>query len=99
MQIIIRQFIKFLRDNQIRQTFLRFSADRENTGQKVFGVLQFGFGNFFIANPVQFVRRVTGGSHDQRLALPDTARNEIIAEVTSKWRSYGLPGSGRPIWK
>jgi 4-hydroxy-3-polyprenylbenzoate decarboxylase len=24
---------------------------------------------------------------------------EIVAEVTSKWASYGLPGSGRPIWK
>src|SRR5882757_9799492 len=25
--------------------------------------------------------------------------DEIIAEVTAKWASYGLPGSGRPIWK
>ena len=25
--------------------------------------------------------------------------NEIIARVTEKWASYGLPGSGRPIWK
>ena len=23
----------------------------------------------------------------------------IVAEVTSKWTSYGLPGSGKPIWK
>ena len=23
----------------------------------------------------------------------------VIAEVTAKWASYGLPGSGRPIWK
>ena len=23
----------------------------------------------------------------------------VIAEVTEKWASYGLPGSGRPIWK
>ncbi|MGO8920802.1 MAG: UbiD family decarboxylase [Stellaceae bacterium] len=25
--------------------------------------------------------------------------DEIIAEVTAKWGSYGLPGSGKPIWK
>jgi 4-hydroxy-3-polyprenylbenzoate decarboxylase len=24
---------------------------------------------------------------------------EIIARVTEKWASYGLPGSGKPIWK
>jgi hypothetical protein len=24
---------------------------------------------------------------------------EIVAEVTQKWTSYGLPGSGRPIWE
>lgn len=24
---------------------------------------------------------------------------EVIDEVTRKWASYGLPGSGRPIWK
>ncbi len=25
--------------------------------------------------------------------------DEVIAEVTRKWAEYGLPGSGRPIWK
>jgi len=25
--------------------------------------------------------------------------DEIIAQVTQKWASYGLPGSGKPIWK
>jgi 4-hydroxy-3-polyprenylbenzoate decarboxylase len=39
---------------------------------------------------------------------PETSRDwgrqirmsdEMIAEVTAKWASYGLPGSGRPIWK
>jgi 4-hydroxy-3-polyprenylbenzoate decarboxylase len=25
--------------------------------------------------------------------------DDIIAEVTAKWASYGLPGTGRPIWK
>jgi 4-hydroxy-3-polyprenylbenzoate decarboxylase len=25
--------------------------------------------------------------------------DEIIAEVTAKWASYGLPGTGKPIWK
>ena len=25
--------------------------------------------------------------------------NEIIARVTEKWASYGLPGTGKPIWK
>ena len=24
---------------------------------------------------------------------------EIVAEVTRKWASYGLPGPGTPIWK
>jgi 4-hydroxy-3-polyprenylbenzoate decarboxylase len=23
----------------------------------------------------------------------------VVAEVTAKWPSYGLPGSGKPIWK
>ena len=23
----------------------------------------------------------------------------VVAAVTSKWASYGLPGSGKPIWK
>jgi 4-hydroxy-3-polyprenylbenzoate decarboxylase len=23
----------------------------------------------------------------------------VVDEVTRKWASYGLPGSGRPIWK
>jgi 4-hydroxy-3-polyprenylbenzoate decarboxylase len=39
---------------------------------------------------------------------PETARpwgrrirmaDDIIAEVTRKWPSYGLPGAGKPIWK
>jgi 4-hydroxy-3-polyprenylbenzoate decarboxylase len=25
--------------------------------------------------------------------------NDIIEEVTSKWEKFGLPGSGKPIWK
>jgi len=25
--------------------------------------------------------------------------DEIIDEVTKKWKAYGLPGSGKPIWK
>jgi 4-hydroxy-3-polyprenylbenzoate decarboxylase len=25
--------------------------------------------------------------------------DEIIDRVTQKWASYGLPGSGKPIWK
>jgi 4-hydroxy-3-polyprenylbenzoate decarboxylase len=25
--------------------------------------------------------------------------DEIVAEVTAKWSSYGLPGSGKPIWR
>jgi len=23
----------------------------------------------------------------------------VVDEVTRKWASYGLPGSGKPIWK
>jgi 4-hydroxy-3-polyprenylbenzoate decarboxylase len=30
---------------------------------------------------------------------PIRMTDEMIAEVTRKWASYGLPGSGRPIWK
>ena len=30
---------------------------------------------------------------------PIRMSDEIIAEVTRKWADYGLPGSGRPIWK
>jgi 4-hydroxy-3-polyprenylbenzoate decarboxylase len=30
---------------------------------------------------------------------PIRMTDEIIAEVTTKWRSYGLPGSGKPIWR
>ncbi len=25
--------------------------------------------------------------------------DDVIDEVTKKWASYGLPGSGKPIWK
>jgi 4-hydroxy-3-polyprenylbenzoate decarboxylase len=25
--------------------------------------------------------------------------DEVVEEVTRKWRSYGLPGSGKPIWR
>jgi len=25
--------------------------------------------------------------------------DEVIEEVTRKWADYGLPGSGKPIWK
>ncbi|MBV9523206.1 MAG: UbiD family decarboxylase, partial [Alphaproteobacteria bacterium] len=30
---------------------------------------------------------------------PIRMSDDIIAEVTAKWASYGLPGSGKPIWK
>jgi 4-hydroxy-3-polyprenylbenzoate decarboxylase len=30
---------------------------------------------------------------------PIRMTEETIAEVTSKWASYGLPGTGKPIWK
>ena len=30
---------------------------------------------------------------------PIRMTDEMIAEVTSKWASYGLPGTGKPIWK
>jgi len=25
--------------------------------------------------------------------------DDIVAEVTRKWAEYGLPGTGKPIWK
>ncbi len=30
---------------------------------------------------------------------PIRMTDEVIVEVTKKWADYGLPGSGRPIWK
>ena len=30
---------------------------------------------------------------------PIRMTDEVIAEVTRKWMEYGLPGSGKPIWK
>jgi 4-hydroxy-3-polyprenylbenzoate decarboxylase len=46
---------------------------------------------------------------DATAKLPPETRREwgrpirmaegIVAEVTQKWASYGLPGSGKPIWK
>jgi 4-hydroxy-3-polyprenylbenzoate decarboxylase len=30
---------------------------------------------------------------------PIRMTEEIVAEVTSKWTSYRLPGSGKPIWR
>jgi 4-hydroxy-3-polyprenylbenzoate decarboxylase len=30
---------------------------------------------------------------------PIRMTDETIAEVTEKWASYGLPGTGKPIWK
>ncbi|HYZ39537.1 MAG TPA: UbiD family decarboxylase domain-containing protein, partial [Stellaceae bacterium] len=30
---------------------------------------------------------------------PIRMADEIVARVTEKWASYGLPGSGKPIWK
>src|SRR5881394_3870481 len=30
---------------------------------------------------------------------PIRMADEVIAEVTRKWAEYGLPGSGKPIWK
>jgi 4-hydroxy-3-polyprenylbenzoate decarboxylase len=30
---------------------------------------------------------------------PIRMSDEVIAEVTRKWANYGLPGSGKPIWK
>ncbi len=30
---------------------------------------------------------------------PIRMADDIVAEVTRKWEDYGLPGSGRPIWK
>ena len=25
--------------------------------------------------------------------------DDVIAQVTKRWAEYGLPGSGKPIWK
>jgi 4-hydroxy-3-polyprenylbenzoate decarboxylase len=31
----------------------------------------------------------------KRLRMSD----EVIADVSRKWADYGLPGSGRPVWR
>ena len=38
------------------------------------------------------------GAGLEHLVLTEGA-DEIVAEVTGKWASYGLPGTGKPIWK
>jgi 4-hydroxy-3-polyprenylbenzoate decarboxylase len=30
---------------------------------------------------------------------PIRMTDEVIADVTRKWAEYGLPGTGKPIWK
>ena len=30
---------------------------------------------------------------------PIRMTDAVVAEVTEKWAEYGLPGSGKPIWK
>jgi 4-hydroxy-3-polyprenylbenzoate decarboxylase len=30
---------------------------------------------------------------------PIRMADDVIAAVTAKWPSYGLPGAGKPIWK
>jgi 4-hydroxy-3-polyprenylbenzoate decarboxylase len=30
---------------------------------------------------------------------PIRMAQEVVDEVTRKWPGYGLPGSGKPIWK
>ena len=37
----------------------------------------------------------TSRSWGRRIRMAD----EIVEQVTSKWDSYGLPGSGKPIWR
>ena len=37
----------------------------------------------------------TGRAWGQRIRMAD----EIVERVTGKWESYGLPGSGKPIWR
>ena len=37
----------------------------------------------------------TGRSWGRRIRMAD----EVVEQVTSKWDSYGLPGSGKPIWR
>ncbi|MEQ8194540.1 MAG: UbiD family decarboxylase, partial [Rhodospirillales bacterium] len=37
----------------------------------------------------------TGREWGRKIRMSD----DIIEEVTRKWQQYGLPGSGKPIWK
>ena len=52
-----------------------------------------------LATPVVTLPKLTlPGITDISGCMPVPA-SEIVAEVTAKWQSYGLPGAGKPIWK
>ncbi|MGY8990347.1 MAG: UbiD family decarboxylase, partial [Rhodospirillales bacterium] len=59
------------------------------------------------ASPVSGLGSKMGIDATTKIA-PETTRewgrkirmsDDIIEEVTRKWQQYGLPGSGKPIWK
>ncbi len=39
------------------------------------------------------------GETDRPWGTPIRMSDEVIESVTAKWSGYGLPGSGRPIWR
>ena len=40
-----------------------------------------------------------GSETDREWGRKIRMTDDVIDEVTRKWKSYGLPGSGKPIWK
>ncbi len=39
------------------------------------------------------------GETEREWGVPIRMADEIVDRVTGRWKEYGLPGSGRPIWK
>ena len=52
-------------------------------------------GTEFVALPFRSVLN----SPAQWRRLAHKMADEVVEKVTAKWARYGLPGSGKPIWK
>ena len=39
------------------------------------------------------------GETNREWGVPIRMADEIVEQVSGRWKEFGLPGSGRPIWK
>ena len=58
LQIVFRQAVKMLVDDEIGQPLLSFGPDRKDAGKEAFGVGKFFFANLFVADTVKFVEKL-----------------------------------------